>query len=331
MKAAYADRYGPADILSIREMARPEPGPGDILVRVEAAAVTTADWRLRAAAFPGFSVVIGRLMFGLFGPRATVPGSAFAGRIETTGPGVSQFQRGEPVFGLSGNGAHAEYLVMRADGAVARRPEGLAPVAAAALPFGGLAALAFLRDFAELRAGERVLVNGASGAVGSHAVQLARHFGAEVTAVASTGNQKLLKTLGADHVIDYTAGDVLDGVTRYDVILDTVGKLGLARARRALAPGGRFVPIEFGFRHIVAALAGAITGARRVRIGISGDKATDLAELAELAAKGILTPLVAGSHELADIAKAHRLVESRHAVGTPVLRIAGATGETRAA
>lgn len=230
MKAATYRRYGDADVLEIGDIERPEPGDGEILVRLHAAAVTTADWRLRASAFPGILWLPGRLMTGLFAPKNRVLGVAFAGRIVARGREVTCFKLGDAVFGFSGGGAHAEYLVVKADGPVAAKPENIGYGEAAAAPFGGLSALVFLRDFAAVKPGETVLVNGASGGVGVWAVQLAKHLGAEVTGVAGTDNVDFVRSLGADRVIDYRKEDAAASGERYDVVLDTVGKLPYAKA-----------------------------------------------------------------------------------------------------
>jgi len=319
MKAATYESYGDADVLEIRETARPEPGDGEILVKLFAAAVTTADWRLRASAFPGILWLPGRLMTGLFGPKNRVLGAAYAGRVVARGKDVARFRLGDAVFGFSGAGAHAEYLVVDADGPVAVKPENIGYDEAAAAPFGGLAALVFLRDFAGVKPGETVLVNGASGGVGSWAVQLAKHLGAEVTGVAGTDNVDLVRALGADRVIDYRRHDPAASGERYDVVLDTVSKLPYAGAKRILKKTGRYVPLEFGGREIRQALVAGLTGGPKIVLNVSGDTREDMEVLAGLLATGEVRAVVDSRFPLDDIAAAHRRVETRHARGAVVV------------
>lgn len=319
MKAAVYDRYGPADVLRIEKIAKPEPKDGELLVEVHASAVTTADWRIRASAFPGYAWLPGRLMFGLFRPRNRVLGTDFAGKVAAMGPNVTGFAIGDEVFGFSGKGGHAEFLTLAADGAIAAKPKKLDFAEAAAVPFGAMSALVFLRDFAKVQPGQKVLVNGASGGVGVFAVQLAKHFGAEVTGVCSTGNIKLVKSLGAKHVIDYTKEDFAGTGMQWDVILDTVGKTSFSQCRTALTPEGRYVPLEFGFREIVQALATSMSKGQRVLVGVSGDTKEDIEFIAGLLQAGKLKPVIDRRYPLKKIADAHRRVESRHKTGSVIV------------
>ena len=319
MKAATYQRYGDADVLEIRDIARPEPGDDEILVKVFAAAVTTADWRLRAAAFPGIMALPGRLMFGLRRPRNPVLGNAFSGRVVARGKDVTRFRLGDAVFGFSGAGAHAGYLVVKAGGPVAAKPENIGYGEAAAVPFGGLSALVFLRDFAAVKPGETVLINGASGGVGVWAVQIAKHLGAKVTGVAGTGNVDLVRSLGADDAIDYRREDAAASGKRHDIVLDTVGKLPWARAKRILKKTGRYVPLEFGGREILQALWAGLTGGPKVVLNVSGDTREDMEVLAGMLATGELRAVVDSRFPLDEIAAAHRRVETRHANGAVVV------------
>lgn len=319
MKVAWNDRYGPADVVTVQDRPRPRIGKGQILVRVAASSVTTADWRLRAAAFPGIMRIPGRLMFGLRRPRKHVLGNDFAGRVEAVGERVTRFTPGDAVFGFAFLGAHAEYLAISETAAVTRMPDNLDPADAAAVPFGALSALVFLRDFARVRQGQKVLVLGASGGVGVFAVQLARQLGAEVTGVSSAANLGLVRALGADRVVDYALQDIAAGGAKYDAILDTVGALGFAEARRILRPWGRFVPLEFGLREIWQALITRLRGGPQVVIGISGDSQADLEILAGLLKRGELCPVIGGRFPLDRIAEAHRMVEGRHKRGSVVI------------
>lgn len=318
MKAVYATRYGTPDVLEIRTLPRPAIGDADILVEVQASPVTTADWRLRAAAFPNFAVLPGRLMFGLTGPRKKVPGMNFSGRVVARGAGVTRFDIGDEVFGVA-SGAHAEFVRINAEGAVVHKPDGITHVEAAAAPFGALSALVFLRDFAGVQPGQSVLIVGASGGLGVYLVQLAKHFGAVVTGVASAANSKLVTDLGADHFIDYASTDFTTTGQRFDVILDVTGTVDFRRARRVLTDRGVFVPIEFQLREIWQALKTSISGRQKVIVNVSGDKREDLETIAGLLGAGHLRAVIDSVHPMSQIATAHRRVESRHATGSVVI------------
>src|SRR6056297_1975079 len=271
MKAAVYKQYGGPEVVQMEEIARPVPRKGEILVRIGAAGVTTADWRLRAAAFPGLiSTVAGRFMFGVFRPRKPVLGSDFAGTVAELGEGVTEFAVGDRVFGFDFGGAHAEYATVKADGAVLKTPGALGDVDAAALPFGALSSLEFLDRFAGVKPGEKVLVVGASGGVGAYAVQIAKALGAEVTAVASAERSALVTELGADRFVDYraTPPETLSGP--FDVVFDTVGALSYPRAAHMLAAGGRFVPLNFGLSDM-----GQSRQARRPWIGQRAHRVED--------------------------------------------------------
>ncbi len=319
MKAVVYDRYGPPEVLRQSEVAKPTIGESYILVRVRASAVTTADWRIRAAAFPGVLWLPGRLMFGLFRPRNRVLGTDFAGEVVETGPSVTRFRPGDRVFGFAGKGAHAEFVAVPETGAVVATPEALSDEEAAALPFGGLSALVFLRDFAGLKAGQRVAIVGASGNVGSYAVQIAKALGAEVTGVASGRNAELVRSLGADRFVDYTRDDVTAEDSRYDVIFDTVGATDFVRARRALTPNGLFLPLNFGLREMLQALRSKIFGGPRVVTAVSGDTWEDLESLVAMVSEGALRPVVDSHYPLERITDAYRRVEGRHRRGAVVL------------
>lgn len=321
MKAAIYEKYGSADVLEIRDVARPEIKDNEVLVKVFATSVTTADWRLRASAFPGILWLPGRLMVGLFAPKKKVLGAEFSGRVVSVGDKVTRFKLGDPVFGFSGDGAHAEYLAIAEDGPVVAKPEAVGYDEAASVPFGAVSALVFLRDFAKIQPGHKVLIAGASGGVGVYAVQLAKHLGAEVTAVTSTRNVDLVRALGADHVIDYTQEDFTAGAASYDIVLDTAGTTSFAKARRVLRKTGVFVPLEFGATEIRQSLVTRMTAGPRVVIGVSGDSASDLAYLADLLARGAIRPVIDSHYPLTRIADAHRRVESRHKTGSVVITV----------
>ncbi len=321
MKAAIYEKYGPADVVEIREIERPAIGEKDVLVEVAATTVTTGDWRLRASAFPGVFLLVGRLMFGLFRPRNRVLGMEFAGKVVSAGPGVTRFAVGDEVFGFASRGAHAEYLAISEDAAIARKPANIGFAEAAATPFGAISALVFLRDFAGIRPGQKVLVLGASGGVGVHVVQLAKHFGAEVTGVTSTTNLDLVRSLGADHVIDYRKEDYTAGSEAYDLIFDTAGTTTFAQAKRVLKPTGIFLPLEFSPREIMQALLTTMSKGKRVVIGVNDDGREDLDFIGGLLACGAIRPVIDGAYSLEQIADAYRRVESRHKTGSVVVTL----------
>lgn len=319
MKAAYYTEYGSPEVVAVRDIECPKIADTEILVKVGAASVTTADWRLRASAYPAYAWLAGRLMFGLFAPKNNVLGSDFAGRIAVIGNEVTRFKVGDEVFGASGNGAHAEFLKISEDGPVHLKPAGLDDMQAAAVPFGALSALVFLRDFAKIRPGQKVLIIGASGGVGVYAVQIARHFGAEVTGMCSTANLDLVRSLGADHVIDYTTKDFAKSGETYDLIVDTISKTSFAHCKPALTPNGIFLPIEFTMREIVQSLTTKLAGSKRVVVGISGDRLEDLTIIRDLLDAGVLRPVIDSQYPLSSIPEAHRRVESRHKTGSVIV------------
>jgi NADPH:quinone reductase-like Zn-dependent oxidoreductase len=325
MQACIYEAYGAADVVTLGDVERPTVKAGEVLVKVHAAGVTTADWRFRAAAFPTGFKLAGRLMLGLFRPRNPVLGMDFAGTVAAVGKNVTRFQIGDRVFGATSpmrRAAHAEYVVVAESGAIARTPAGLSDQEAAAIPFGGSSALAFLRDFGRLRAGQRVLIVGGSGSVGTWAVQVARHLGAEVTAVCSSGNLELVRSLGAHHTVDYTSGDVLgDPNKKYDLIFDTIGVTSCASCRDRLADDGTYLPLNSGVREIWQALLTSRSKGKRVKYAVSGNTRVGLETLAGLVESAVLKPVVDRVYPMAQIAEAHRHVEGRHKRGSVVISI----------
>lgn len=325
MKAVTQNRYGPASVLTFADLPRPRAAPTGLVCEIHAAAVTTGDWRLRASAFPGSLWLPGRLATGLTRPRHAVPGTAFSGVVAETGVEVTRFAPGDRIFGFVPHGAHAEYLALDGTAAIARMPDGLDFAGAAALPFGAVSALVFLRDVARLATGQRLLVIGATGGVGAYAVQIGAASGAEVTGVASAEHHALGRDLGARAMIDYKTADPLDGRVHYDVILDTVGAAGFRRARAALRPGGVFVPLNFGLGDVLSALVSRFAGDRRMRVTVSGESAEDMARIAAMVEAGRLRPVIDSVHPFDRIAAAHERVESRHSAGAVILQIAADT------
>lgn len=326
MQACIYEAYGTAEVVRLGDVDRPTVKADEVLVKVHAAGVTTADWRFRAAAFPRGFGLAGRLMLGLLRPRNPVLGMDFAGTVAAVGNKVTRFRIGERVFGATSpmrRAAHAEYLVVAESGAVAATPAHLTDQQAAAITFGGTAALAFLRDFGGVRPGQRVLIVGGSGSVGTWAVQIARDLGAEVTAVCSTRNLDLMRTLGAHHAIDYTSGDPLGAEgPRYDLIFDTVGVTSFAAARNRLAPAGTYLPLNSGPREMWQALLTSRSKGPRVKSALSQNTREGLEALLDLIQSGAATPVIDRVYPMAQIVEAHRHVEGRHKRGSVVLNIA---------
>ncbi len=323
MKAITYRTYGGPEVLKVSEVEKPRAGDGEVVVRVRASSVTTADWRLRAAAYPGILAVPGRLLFGITGPRNPIPGMDFAGIVEEVGAGVTRFRKGDRVFGC-GRSAHAEYLKIRESGAIAHIPEGLSDAEAAALPFGGLCALVFLRDIAPVRPGMKVLIVGASGGVGSYAVQIAKAFGARVTGISSGRSAALVRELGADRTIDYATEDYRRAGETYDVVFDTVGKTDFAGAKTVLRPGGLFVPLNYGVREMVQALMSRGSKQARLLVAISGESRADLEALRDMVVEGKLRPVIDSRFPFERAADAHAHVEGRHRSGAVILDVAEA-------
>lgn len=325
MKAVVYERYGPPDVVEVREVARPRPGPGDVLVRVHATSVSSGDARLRASRFPPLFWLPGRVMLGLIRPKNRILGSDFAGEVVDVGAGVTRFRAGDQVFGFRLFGAHAEYVCLPEGGVLARKPSNLSHEEAAAIPFGGLSALHFLRK-AGIERARRVLVVGASGGVGVFAVQLARHFGAEVTAVCSAANLDLARSLGAARAIDYTREDFTKTGEAYDIILDTVGATTFGRCRRSLSPNGVHVFLVMGLAQIVQAAWTPLAGGQRVVAGVTVETAEDLEFLRGLAETGQIVPVIDRCHPLEQAAEAHRRVDSGRKRGSVVLSLGPAAG-----
>lgn len=323
MKAVTFRSYGPPEVLALEQVDTPSPGAHEVLVRVHAAAVTTADCAMRKG-----DPFVTRLVTGLLRPKTRVLGTEFAGRIEAVGAAVTRFRVGDEVFAASGTsfGAHAEYLCLPEDGALALKPNNLDHAEAAAACEGALTALPFLRDEAALQPGQSVLVNGASGSVGTAAVQLAKVLGAEVTGVCSTRNLGLVSSLGADAVIDYTREDFTEAVERYDVIFDTVGKSSFARSKRALKPGGIYLTTVLSPAILWTMAWTRLRGGKRAKLAFTGlrppaDKAADLVRLKALVEAGKLTPFVEARYPMEQAARAHHHVETGHKRGNVVMAV----------
>ena len=321
MRAVVHDRYGPPDVLRLEEVERPVPKDDEVLVRVHATTVTRTDCGLRKAE-PFFS----RFFTGLRRPRRRITGTEVAGVVEAIGATVTEFEAGDEVFGI-GSGAHAEYLCVRESGALAHKPAGMSFEEAAAVCDGASIALACLRK-ADLREGRSILIYGASGSIGTAAVQLARSFDAGVTAVCGTKNLELARSLGADEVVDYTREDFTENGKTYDVILDAVGKHSFRRCRRSLKPGGVYIETDLGFLwHVpLLALVSRRIGDKRVTLPIPSYAKEDVRFVKELIEAGNYRAVIDRCYPLADVVEATRYVETGQKTGNVVLTVDGARG-----
>ena len=320
MKAAVCERYGPPEVVVVKDVPAPVVGERDVLIRVHTSAVTIADARVRALRVPRGLSIPTRFAMGILRPRSPIFGLEVAGVVERVGPRVSAYKRGDRVVASRGFkfGGHAEFLALPETGAIAKIPDGLSDADAVALLFGGMTALTFFSR-ALLQTGEHILINGASGAVGVMAIQIAKQRGAEVTGVCSAANVALVRSLGADHVIDYACRDFTRGAAGYDLIMDNVGNAPYARVRHLLKPGGRFLMVIGDLPQMLAA-------ARQKGVVTSRDeKATINAhyfqQLMEMAAAGQIRAVIDRSFPLEQIADAHRLVDTGHKRGSVVLTI----------
>ncbi|MFL6246255.1 MAG: NAD(P)-dependent alcohol dehydrogenase [Thermoanaerobaculia bacterium] len=305
MKAVICTRYGAPEALRLAEVETPSPRPGQVRIRIRATAVTASDSLVRGLKVPARYRLLIRLLFGWKAPRRPILGMVLAGEIDALGRNVSAFKVGDQVFGLTQRlfGTNAQYICWPENGVLTMRPANLTFEEAAALPYGGLIALFFMRK-AEIKAGQDVLVYGASGAIGTAAVQLIGERGARVTGVCSTANVPLVESLGASTVIDYTHEDFTRRPERYDVIFDAVGRRksaqALVDAKRALRPGGRIISVDDAFPRLSRA---------------------DLIVLKELAESGALKPVIDRTYPLQEMAEAHRYVDGGHKKGNVIVTV----------
>ena len=301
MKAAVCTRYGPPDVLQLREVEKPVPADNEVLVKVHATTVSVADVRVRGFRVPWWFWLQARMFLGLRRPKRAILGEELAGEVESVGKNVRRFKKGDAIFASMAHqfGAYAEYRCLAEDSVMALKPSNVTHEEATTFPFGGLTALHFLR-LGGIRSGQKVLVYGASGSVGVCAVQVAKALGAEVTGVCSTANVGLVKSLGADRVVDYTKEDFADSSEKYDIVFDAVGKTSRSRSERVLRRGGRFVSVMSGNAKL---------------------RAEDLIFLKELVEEGKLRPVIDRRYPLERVADAHRYVDGGHKRGNVVITV----------
>lgn len=323
MKAAICTAYGSPDVVRILEVPDPVPKPNEVLIRVCATTVSSADARIRGSDFPSGFTLPARLVFGMRQPRKKILGTELAGVVEFAGTNVTRFISGDRVFFFSDSnmGCHCELKTVPEAGLVARIPAGFTFEEAASISFGGTTALYFLRDLGKLERGQRVLIIGASGTVGSAAVQLAKYLGAHVTGVCSGANADLIRSLGADNVIDYTQEDFTRQNEQWDIILDTVGGASLARCRRVLSPRGRLLLAVAGLQDMLQAPFQSKSNGVTIEAGTAPARLKDITELQTLCESGAFRPVIDRIYPLARIAQAHARVDTGRKVGSVVVTV----------
>ena len=322
MKAFFCRAYGGPEVLELCEVPVPQPKDDEILVRIVATTVNSADVRVRGARFPRGLGMIGRVVLGISRPRQPVLGTELAGVVAAVGSNVSRFRIGDEVLAFPGVklGCHAEFRTLQENQRVFLKPENLSFAEASSISFGGTTALHFLRK-AELRAGEKILVIGASGAVGSAIVQIANHLGAEVTAVSSAGNAALVRSLGAAKMIDYRSEDFLARGETYDVIAETVGTTAFRRARHLLKKNGRFLAIAAGIPDMLAMIWSSTLYGKRVIAGPAEESEEAVRQIAEWAKAGILKPVIDHTYRFDQIPEAHAYVDTGRKKGSVVILV----------
>ncbi len=322
MRAVYCIQYGGVENLKIVDAPTPILGKKDILVQVFGSSVQTADWRIRTLQMPDGMKFLARLFFGFKSPKQPIFGTEFAGRVVAIGDSVTRFKIGDDVVAATGAkyGAHAEFAKISEDGVLTKKPSSLKFEDVASLPFGGITALDFLKYKAKVGSGDKVLINGASGAVGVAAIQIAKILGAHVTAVCGTQNADFVKSLGADRVIDYTKTKFWDQNEKYDVIFDIVGELKISHFLSALAEKGKLVLIAAGISQMLEAVVRNLFSNRKILCGVTSESKEMLAEIVSLTESGKFRAIIAKEFPLDEIAQAHLLVESRHKRGNVVIR-----------
>ena len=331
MKAIICTEYGPPDVLQLKEVEKPAPKDNEILIRIYATSVnygdlTARDFRNitpRQFNMPFLFWLIAKISFGLKKPNIKILGSEFAGEIEATGKDVKRFKKGDQVFGYLGQsmGAYAEYLCMPEKGCMANKPANMTYEEAAVVPMGAIMALHLLREKGNIQPGQKILVNGASGSIGSAAVQIAKAFGAEVTGVCGTPRLEFVKSLGADKVIDYTQEDFTQSGETYDLIFDVLGKGSFSRSKSSLSQNGRYLFASFKMKQLFQMLWTSMIGSKKVICALAPGSTEDLISVKDLIEAGKIKSVIDRSFPLEQSAEAHRYVETGHKKGHVVITV----------
>jgi len=324
MKAIVCTKYGPPDVLQLKEVDRPTPKDNEVLIRVHAATVTAGDCELRRFKMPLWLWLLARIGFGFRGPRKKILGQELAGEIESVGKDVRRFRKGDRVFAWTGFrlGAYAEYNCLPEHGVLAMKPSNMTYEEAATLPVGGLEATHFLRK-ANIQSGQKVLINGAGGSIGTFAIQLAKYFGADMTGVDSTGKLEMLRSIGADKVIDYTQEDFTKNGETYDVIFDVIGKGSFSGCMRSLKENGVYLLGNPGLSHRVRGRWTSMTSKKRVisRTYAASEITEDLTLLKELVEAGKMRSVIDRRYPLEQMVEAHRYVDTGEKKGNVVITV----------
>ncbi len=322
MKAIVYENYGPPDVLQLRKVEKPTPKDNEVLVKIHATSVHIGDTRLRSFTVPPLFWLPFRLSVGFRGPRKKILGSELAGEIEAVGKDVKQFKEGDQVFGDAGAvlSTYAEYVCLPEKAILAKKPANMSYEEAAAGPVSTLSALYYLRK-GGIQSGQKVLINGASGALGTAAVQLAKHFGADVTGVCSTVNLEMVKSIGADNVIDYTKEDFTKNGQTYDIIFDTVGKRSFLQCKDSLKRGGVYLLSVPTLAILLQILWTSMIGSKKAILGVPKSSIEDLVFLKELFEAGKIKPVIDRCYPLEQIVEAHRYVDKGHKKGNVVITV----------
>lgn len=324
MKAILHTKYGPPDELQLKEVKKPFPKDNEVLIKIHASTVTTTDCNVRNLTFvPKSFRFLAGIMFGFKKPKINILGIDLAGEVEAVGNKVKRFRIGDRVFGSAGTefGTHAEYVCVSEKGALAIKPPKMTFSEAAAISLAGNTALFYLRDLAKIQPGQKILIHGASGAIGTYAVQLAKYYGAEVTGVCSAANTEMVKSLGAAKVIDYTKEDFTKSGERFDFVFSVVGKTTFSQCKGLLKQNGIYLENMLELKDMLTLLWTSVFGGKKIKGGVSAEKSENLQFFKELIESGKLKPVIDRSYPLKQISKAFQYVEQGHKKGTVVITV----------